>query len=158
MSVRQGCAMRLRGCKVTEDELRQHLDQMCERHGGSEDISRIYDYERYHQQRVLKEWGRFVSQFESFFDLLNNILVGVNFVPKDTWPEHRNLQYLLCANNVLFFYNSFDRLIKGHPTESMVLSRPLFETFIRIVYARAIRPAQMLCSLPSSGVTESNSG
>ncbi len=120
---------------MTEDEVRQHLDEMCELHGGSEDISRIYDYERNHQERVLKEWGRFVSQFELFFDLLNNMLVGINFVRKDNWPEHRNLQYLLCANNARFFYNSFDRLIKGHATESMVLSRPLFETFIRITYA-----------------------
>jgi len=120
---------------MDEQSLQQELDEMSRKHGGSEDILRIYDYERDHQQKMLKEYGRFISQFELFFDLMNELLVGVNFVPKNDWPNHRNLQFLLCANNVRFFYSSFDRLLKGFPTESIVLSRPLFETFIRIVYA-----------------------
>jgi hypothetical protein len=117
------------------DELRDKLDQICQNHGPSRDFLSIYAYENDHATMVLKEYGRFVSQFELFFDLLNDLIVGVNFIPKSSWPPQRSIQFLLAANNVRFFYNSFDRLIKGFWVESMVLSRPIFEAFIKIVFA-----------------------
>ena len=120
---------------IPSDEIREKLDQMCQAHGPSRDFLSIHDYELDHASLVLKEYGRFVSQFELFFDTLNDLIVGINYIPKASWPPQRSIQFLLAANNVRFFYSSFDRLIKGFWVESMVLSRPVFEAFIKIVFA-----------------------
>jgi hypothetical protein len=105
------------------DEIRDKLDQMVQDHGQSKYFLRIQDYESKHTLWVLNEYGRFVSQFEHFFDILNDLIVAINYIPKDSWPAHRSIQFLLTANNVRFFYNSFDRLIKGFWVESMVVLR-----------------------------------
>ncbi len=119
---------------MNEQEIQHALDEMTKRHGPSKHMLDIQQFHQTHCRTVLFRWGRFVAQYEMFFDLITDLVTGINYIPKDKWPSHRGIQFVLCANNLRFFYSSFHCLTDGLTAESIVLSRPIFEAFIRIVY------------------------
>jgi len=115
-------------------EIKKQLDDLCGSHGLSKLIKRVQELEQSHLYMVSKEYGRFVNQFGLFFDVINEIMLGANYIPKEDWPKHRSLQYILINHNIKFLYSSFDQLTKGFWENSFVLSRPAYEAFIRVLY------------------------
>src|SRR5262245_13365868 len=97
-----------------EKEIGERLQAMCKAHGPSKDILRLHAYENERTAFVVEQYGGFVSQFELFFDVINNLVVGANYLPKVNWPPHRSIQFLLVANNIRFLYNSFESLVKTY--------------------------------------------
>lgn len=115
-------------------EIIKEMDALCADHGSSEVIDRITELKQAHIFKVSKEYGRFIHQFGVFFDVVNKIILGANYIPKDTWPEHRALQYLLINRNIKYVYSSFEQLIGGFWEDSFVLARPAYEAFLRVAF------------------------
>lgn len=114
-------------------EIRKRFDELCP-DKPSRVLLDIYDYEEKHAARVLKEYGRFISQFELFYDLLVKIIHGVNYIDKVKWPKHRGVQFMLVAYNLKSIFSSFRRLIRGFYEDSLILLRSPYEAFIKVVY------------------------
>lgn len=81
-----------------------------------------------------ESYGRFADQFKTFFDLSNQIILGINYINKDSWPKHRALQFLFVIHNLRVLYSATDRLLKGHWEDSLVLMRVNLEALVRIIW------------------------
>src|SRR6185369_11020910 len=113
------------------DYIRGELDRLCAEIAPSKVISDIGDYQSEHFERVLRDYGRFISQFELYFEQITDMFRAVNYIDKMGWPKHRSVQYLLVVHNLKSLYSSFDRLIHGFYEDSSILSRPVYEAFVK---------------------------
>ena len=118
---------------TVEEQLTQKFDELCSVE-PSKVMLDIYEYEKTHANKVLTNYGRFVSQFELYYDLTIEITHAVNYINKSDWPEHRGAQFLLLAHNLKSIFSAFDRLIHGFYEDSLILLRPAYESFIKIIY------------------------
>jgi len=119
--------------KEKTDWLKKRFDELCDTE-PSQVVLDINRYEQDHLRKVLKEYERFVAQFELFYDLIVKITQGVNYIEKSNWPKHRSVQFMLIVHNLKNIYSSFDRLVKGFYEDSIVLDRPAYEAFIKVIY------------------------
>lgn len=115
------------------DSLERKFNELCDTK-PSQVVLDIKRYEEDHLRNVLKEHGRFVAQFELFYDLIVKITRRVNYIEKSNWPKHRSVQFMLIVHNLKNIYSSFDRLVKGFYEDSIVLDRPEYESFIKVIY------------------------
>lgn len=109
-------------------------DAWVNNHMTADLAERVADGETEHLELFSKDYGRFVSQFEVEYSALVEIIDQINFVEKDSWPDHRSVQYVLAAYNVKTFYSALDRLTKGYYEDSITLTRGLYETFVRTLF------------------------
>lgn len=119
--------------KEKTDRLKKRFDELYDTE-PSQVVLDINRYEQGHLRKVLKEYGRFVAQFELFYDLIVEITRRVNYIEKSNWPKHRSVQFMLIVYNLKNIYSSFDRLVKGFYEDSIVLDRPAYEAFIKVIY------------------------
>jgi len=119
--------------KEKTDWLKKRFDELCDTK-PSQVVLDINRHEQGHLRKVLKEYGRFVGQFELFYDLIVEITRRVNYIEKPNWPKHRSVQFMLIVHNLKNIYSSFDRLVKGFYEDSIVLDRPAYEAFIKVIY------------------------
>lgn len=119
--------------KENTDWVKKRFDELCDT-GPSQVILDISRYEQGHLRKVSKEYGRFVAQFKLFYDLVVEITRRVNYIEKSNWPKHRSVQFMLIVHNLKNIYSSFDRLVKGFYEDSIVLDRPAYEAFIKVIY------------------------
>lgn len=119
--------------KEKTDWLKKRFDELRDTE-PSQVVLDINRYEQDHLRKVLKEYERFVAQFELFYDLIVKITQGVNYIEKSNWPKHRSVQFMLIAHNLKNIYSSFDRLVKGFYEDSITLDRPAYEAFIKVIY------------------------
>lgn len=115
------------------DWLERRFDELCDTE-PSQVVLDIKGYEEDHLNKVEGEYGRFVAQFELYYDLIVKITKGVNYIEKPDWPKHRSVQFMLIVHNLKNIYSSFDRLVKGFYEDSIVLDRPAYEAFIKVIY------------------------
>lgn len=115
------------------DYLIKRFDELCDTQ-PSQVVLDINQYEQGHSRKVLKEYGRFVAQFELFYDLIVEMIHALNYVKKSKWPKHRSIQFMLMAYNLKPLYSSFDRLIEGFYEDCIILARPVYEAFIKTIY------------------------
>jgi len=116
------------------EEIKKELDDLCDTIAPSKVVLDIGQYQTTHANKILKEYGRFVSQFELYYDLIVEIFHAVNYVDKAGWPKHRSIQFLLFVHNLKSLYSSFERLIHGFYEDSIILARPVYEAFIKSIY------------------------
>lgn len=100
----------------------------------SDIVLKISELENANTKRILKEYGKFVKQFEDFFDLLITLFDQVNYIKKDNWPEQRTIQFITIAHNLQTLYCAFDLTVRGHHAEAIILVRTVYETFIKVIY------------------------
>ncbi len=118
------------------EEIKKRLDALCEKR-PSRTIPSIHEYEDKHLLMVSRGprgYGRFIEQFGLFYDLINEIIIGVNYIDKTKWPKYRGLQLLLLIHNLRSLYSAFDRLIKGHWEDTLIIGRTNLESFIKIIW------------------------
>ncbi len=113
--------------------LRQRADTLCNRK-PRQLIPEIRLFEEKHYLVALKEYGRIVAQFELFYDLINEIIIGVNYIDHRSWPKHRSLQLLLVNHNLKTIYSAFERAIKGFYEDSLNLLRTNYEALVRVIW------------------------
>lgn len=116
------------------EKIKKELDDLCNDVATNAVVVDINRYQIEHADKIFKEYGRFVSQFELYYDLIVSIFHAVNYIDKKSWPGHRTVQFLLFVHNLKSLYSSFDRLIHGFYEDSIILSRPAYEAFIKSVY------------------------
>ncbi len=119
--------------KEKTDWLKKRFDELCDTK-PSQVVLDIKRYEEDHLRKASKEYGRFVAQFDLFYDLIVKISGRVNYIEKADWPKHRSVQFMLIFHNLKNIYSSFDRLVKGFYEDSIVLDRPAYEAFIKVIY------------------------
>lgn len=110
------------------------LDKICNEHGKSKVIQSITNLKLANAARFQVDYGRFKDQFGVFFDVLNEVLLGVNYIPHDKWPDYRGLQFILITHNIKFINSAFEQLNCGLWEDTFVLARPAYEAFIRTLY------------------------
>ncbi len=113
--------------------LKDKMDKLCSTPASRVAVN-INKYENDHTKKVLKDYGRFVKQFEDFFDLLTRLVYKVNYIKKETWHASKSIQFLIVAYSLETFNSSFDLLLKGHYGDSVILSRSIYESLIRVIY------------------------
>ena len=97
----------------------------------ADDLARC---ERDHLQVFGERYGRLHAQFDVAFDQLVGAIEQVNYVDQRAWPPHRALQYILLSHNLKAFISAMDRLSRGYYEDSAVLSRTMYETFLRAIF------------------------
>ena len=118
---------------MTEDDFRAWADAWVARQDPDR-IRRLIFEEADHVAAFNQDLGRFTVQFEAVNSAYLWLLDDLNFVPKNHWPAHRNVQYVLLAYNATSFHSAFDRLLRGHYEDSITLTRGLYETFVRAMW------------------------
>lgn len=116
------------------EEIKKELDDLCNTIAPSKVVLDIGQYQTTHANKILKEYGRFVSQFELYYDLIVETFHAVNYIDKAGWPKHRSVQFLLFVHNLKSLYSSFERLIHGFYEDSIILARPVYEAFIKSIF------------------------
>lgn len=116
------------------EEIKRELDNLCNVIALSKVILDISQYQTTHANKILKEYGRFVSQFELYYDLIVETFHAINYIDKAGWPKHRNALFLLFVYNLKSLYSSFERLIHGFYEDSIILARTVYEALIKSVY------------------------
>lgn len=116
------------------EKIKKELDDLCNAIAPSKVVLDIGQYQTAHANKILKEYGRFISQFELYYDLIVEIFHAVNYIDKTGWPKYRSVQFLLFVHNLKSLYSSFERLIHGFYEDSIILTRPVYEAFIKNVY------------------------
>lgn len=115
-------------------KLRDKMDKLTSTPASRIAMS-ISEYEKTHTKKVLKDYGRFVKQFEDFYDLLVQLIHKINYIKKDDWhTTSKSVQFLIVAHSLETFNSSFDLLLKGHYGDSVILSRSIYESLIRVIY------------------------
>lgn len=94
----------------------------------------IYKFIKEHQTITQIQVGNFIKNFEDFFDDLSIVIELLNYVPKNKWPKHRGIQYSLYPETLKTLHCSFEIVINGYYAESVMLSRSVFETYLRTVF------------------------
>lgn len=97
-------------------------------------VEEIFEFENNHAQVVLKKYGRFVSQFEAYFDLLVKVIHATNYIDHHDWPTHRGIQFTILTHNVKPIFSSFNRLIRGDYENCFALCRVAYEAYIKCIY------------------------
>ena len=119
--------------------LKQRADALCQKKLRLM-IPEIRRHEAGHFLIVSQEYGRFEAQFELFYDLITEILLGVNYIDNSSWPKHRVIQFLLVNNNLKTLYSAFDRSIKGFWEDGLNLLRTAYEVLVRITWVSCYPP------------------
>lgn len=94
----------------------------------------IHRYIKKHRELFYRSFGNFIKQFEDFFNDMNELITLLNYVPKESWPETKAIQYLMFPETMKTMYRAFEDVNDGYYDESMMLSRSVYETFLRIVF------------------------
>lgn len=94
----------------------------------------IYEYIRQHKRLFLVEFGNFIKQFEDFFNDMSELVTLLNYVPKESWSDAKGMQYLMFPEVMKTLHRAFEDVNDGYYDESMMLSRSIYETFLRIVF------------------------
>lgn len=116
--------------------LKARLDVFCQKYPnvlGSSIQSREGNH-HYLVTHGAHTYGRFESQFGTFFDIINKILLGINYIKKDKWPNHRVLQYLMIQNNLISLRNSVELALNGYYSDSLILARVNLEALVRCLW------------------------
>lgn len=123
---------------LNSDDIKREMDALCGKH-STEASDNILDFEKKHYMTVTKRlgdksYGRFEGQFRLFFQLANELLLGLNYIDKSDWPLHRSTQFLFIVNNLRSLHNATFNLLRGHWEDSMSIMRTNLEAMIRIVW------------------------
>lgn len=127
------------------DPLQEGLDALLESH-DSPIMSQVLAIQREHLAYVLQNYGRVVGLFELCFDLLAEIVDGLNYADKSEWPKHRGTQLILFLHNLKTLESAEDRLVKGCYGDAFVLLRVPYEAFLRMVFM-SLFPADAMSGL-----------
>lgn len=114
-------------------KLKEELDKLCST-PASMLAHNISNYENIHLKLILKDYRRFVKQFEDFYELLAQLVNKVNYIKKDGWHVSKPVQFLIIAYSLETLNSSFDLLVKGHYADSVILIRSVYESLIRVIY------------------------
>lgn len=114
-------------------DILNRLDKICQEQ-SSEIVERIINFENIHANKNLTDFGRFIRQFDVYYSYLVKLDYLINFENKKTWPPERGVQWLTFHHNLKPIYSSFNRLIRGFYEDSLILVRPSYEAFIKVVW------------------------
>jgi len=100
----------------------------------SEVALQIGAFKRSHQQWAIANYGRFIKTFEDGYEVLVNIIRSTNFVDKSAWSQHRGVQFFFAADSLKRLFRAMEDAVEGFYDETIVLTRSVYETFLRIVF------------------------
>lgn len=72
--------------------LRDQFDELCGTE-LSQIVFSIKNYEQKHLNLVSKEYGRFISQSELFYELIIQLSTAVNYIDKSDYSKIKGLQF-----------------------------------------------------------------
>lgn len=96
--------------------------------------SDIYAYIKKHERVVVRDFKGYIKYFEDYFDILNNTITTLNYLEKKTWPQYKNIQYLLFPDTLKTLHRAFEDIIAGYYDEAMILLRSVYEAYVRMIF------------------------
>lgn len=94
----------------------------------------IYAFKSEHRTKVLYEYGKFVKNFEDFFEEINFLIQYLNYAEKKSWTQSKGYQYLVLPETIKTLHCAFEIAIDGYYDETIILIRCVFENFLRLVF------------------------
>ena len=94
----------------------------------------IYKYINKHQSFVVREFKGYIKYFEDYFDVLNNTISNLNFIPKENWLQYKSLSYLMFPETLKTLHRAFEDTVAGYYEEAVILLRNVYETYIRMIF------------------------
>lgn len=118
---------------MTDEELNQ-LVEAIRRKVPIRTSRDIEGFEEAHRIRLREEKALYVTRFEDFFDTLNGLVRGVNYVKKEGWSQSKTVHFLFYPEMLKTLHRAFEDVQDGHYDESVILQRCVYETVLRIVF------------------------
>ena len=122
--------------EINIDQVKAELDTLCKKYDATAS-NNLLQFEQKHYSAMTngpESYGRFKEQFRLFFELVNSIVIGLNYIDKSDWPPHRTIQFLFLVNNLRSLHNTTYTLLRGHWEDSMTIMRTCLEAMIRVVW------------------------
>lgn len=116
------------------DEVEVWLNGWLDRHLPSEWVGLLHDQDRAIALEFINKYRSSVEILEVGYTALAEAIDLINFVPKDSWPDHRGAQYLVIAENVKSFRSAQDRLMRGYYQDCGSIIRSLYEVSVRVLF------------------------
>lgn len=132
-------------------EVWEAIDRLSER-GPSKLILDVDDFKRAHRRWMLQTCRGFIVYFEGALTATNTAILGLNYVDKSHWPEHRALQFWFMPGCIQTLVRSFDDILDGFYAEALTILRSVYEAALRIAFISCY-PADCWATLvpPSKG-------
>ena len=83
---------------------------------------------------MVRNFKGYVKYFEDYFDVLNNAISSLNFVPKENWSQYKSLQYLMFPETLKTLHRTFEDTVAGYYEEAVILLRTVYETYIKMIF------------------------
>lgn len=123
------------GDDFMEEDLNKLIEQMLSHSSKpSKVVQEILEYEQKHISYMVSEYHKFILQFEHAYELIVDLMIALNYFPKDNFPKHRSTQIILLNNNLKPLFSGFERLKRGFYEDSLTLFRVCYDTIIRIYF------------------------
>lgn len=110
------------------------LNGWLDRHLPSDWVGLLDGQDRAIALEFIDGYRNSVETLEVGYTALAEAVDLVNFVPKDSWPDHRGAQYLFIAENVKSFRSAHNRLMRGYYQDCGAITRSLYETIVRVLF------------------------
>jgi hypothetical protein len=94
----------------------------------------IYQCIKKHNFIVKENFKPYIKYFEDYFDVLNDIISSLNFVPKENWPQYKGLQFLMFPETLKTLHRAFEDTLDGYYEEAIMLLRSVYESYIRMIF------------------------
>jgi hypothetical protein len=114
-------------------KLKDELDSIINSFNADDIITRIDAMSNNHFQILDQDCGRVVPIFSYAYNLVVNLLYEFNFSEPNNLEKYK-LKYLLLHSNLKSIFSSFNCVVRGFYTDSTILIRPVYESFILIIF------------------------
>lgn len=119
--------------KEESEDLIRRLDALVNDNDPVQ-INAIREYEAAHRNYVASSYGRFMGQFEMFFNAMTDYSHNINYLDKKQWPINRGFQFVISTSSLKQLYTSYDLLCAGSYEDSITVLRSAYEAFLRIIF------------------------
>jgi hypothetical protein len=117
----------------TEERVEAAIERMMQE-DPSEVALQFGAFKDIHRRWAWSRNGKVFKIFEDGFEVLNNVIFNTNYLDKSGWPPHRSTQFFLAADSLKRLFRAMEDALDGFCAEAVVLTRSVYETFLRIVF------------------------
>jgi hypothetical protein len=100
----------------------------------SESILSLFEFKKEHKRKCLSDYSGYVKLIEEAIETLILVTGTLNYLPKETWPKHRGIQYGFLPGSIETLFCSFDDLMDGFYEEGTILNRSVFDSIFKIAF------------------------
>ena len=94
----------------------------------------MYAFNLEHRVHFLSKYKNDTCNFEYFFHVIAQIIELLNLSEKNHWSQSKCHQYNMFPETLNTLHCSFENLTNGYCDEALILTRTVFEDFLKLVF------------------------